>query len=266
MEVVDQAYPLMLEAYLPAGLIGLVVAGLVAAAFSTFDSVGIGISSLFVRDIYARFIFRHASDEHYTRVGRISIPIIFALGFAYVPFIQEGMLKFYLRLASAIAVPLMVVMLMGVFTRVHRRTGAVGLSVGLTYGLFAILSDFNQWSLPVWITNTWWTYLWNILLPASSMLIFSKILDRSHGPVTDEEIRGLVYTKREIAGDLRELMGRRLRVLEGTWLQKTLLRAEPKPEFPFPVPSGGLPLLMRPGLWAILYLLTASFLLFVVLR
>ena len=266
LEVVDQAYPLMLKTYLPAGLIGLVVAGLVAAAFSTFDSVGIGISSLFVRDIYARFIVRGAADGHYTWVGRVSIPIIFALGFAYIPFIQEGMLKFYLRLVGAIAVPLMVVMLMGVFTRVHRQTGIIGLVAGLAYGLFAMLSDFNQWNLPAWTWDTWWAYLWNTLLPPFSMLVASKILNRIHGPVGDEEIRGLVYARREIAGDLRELMARRLRVLEGTWLQKTLLRAPSKPEFPFPVPSRGLPLLVRPGFWAILYLLTASFLLFVVLR
>lgn len=266
LEMVDQAYPLMVKTYLPVGLVGLVVAGLVAAAFSTFDSVGLGISSLFVRDIYARFIVQRASDRHYMRVGQIAIPFIFALGFAYVPFIQEGMLKFYLRLAGAIAVPLMVVMLIGVFTRVHRATGIVGLGTGLAYGLFAILSDFNRWNLPVWMWDTWWAYLWNTLLPTVSMLVTSKFIDRFRGPVSDEEVRGLVYAKQEVAGDLRELMASRLKVLEGTWLQKTLLRAPPKPEFPFPLPSRGLPRHMRPGFWAILYLLTASFLLFVVLR
>ena len=99
------------------------MAGVIAGGYSTFDSIGIGISSLFVRDIYARFIVRNESDAHYTRIGRITVPFIIALGFAYVPFIQEGMLLFYLRLAGAIAVPLMTVILMGIFTRVHRATG-----------------------------------------------------------------------------------------------------------------------------------------------
>ena len=74
LDVVDQAYPLMVVKYLPAGLMGLVVAGLVAAAYSTFASIGMGISSLFVRDVYARFLVRRASDDHYTRVGKISVP------------------------------------------------------------------------------------------------------------------------------------------------------------------------------------------------
>ena len=66
LEIGGQAYPLMVKKYLPPGLIGLVLAGLVAGGYSTFDSIGIGISSLFVRDIYARFIVKNGSDAHYT--------------------------------------------------------------------------------------------------------------------------------------------------------------------------------------------------------
>ena len=266
LEIVDRAYPLMIEAYLPAGLVGLVVAGLVAAGYSTFDSIGIGISSLFVRDVYARFIVKNGTDAHYTKVGRISVPIILALGFVYVPFLGEkGMLLFYLRLAGAIAVPLMTVMLMGVFTRVHRQTGIVGLLVGLGYGMSAILADFNEWALPVWYQNTWWTYLWNLVLPALSMLIASKVIDWRRGPVRDEELRGLVYARREDPASLRQHMGQRLAALEGTWLQKTLVEAPIRPEYPFAVGEGGPKWYLRPGLWIGVYLAVASILLFVVL-
>ncbi len=264
LEFSDQAYPLMVRKYLPPGLVGLVLAGLIAGGYSTFDSVGIGISSLFVRDIYARFIVKNASDEHYTLVGRISVPFIIALGFAYVPFLQKGMLLFYLRLAGAIAVPLMTVILMGVFTRVHRATGVIGLVVGLGYGLSAILADFNDWSLPVWYTNTWWAYLWNLILPAMSMLIASKVIDQWRGPATDEEISGLIY-KRHDKPDVRELMSSRLQVLEGTWLQKTLNQSPVRPEYPFDVPERGLPLHKRPGVLASLYVIAACYLLFVYL-
>ena len=266
LEIVDRAYPLMIEAYLPAGLVGLVVAGLVAAGYSTFDSIGIGISSLFVRDVYARFIVKNGTDAHYTKVGRISVPIILALGFVYVPFLGEkGMLLFYLRLAGAIAVPLMTVMLMGVFTRVHRQTGIVGLLVGLGYGMSAILADFNDWALPVWYQNTWWTYLWNLVLPALSMLIASKVIDWRRGPVRDEELRGLVYARREDPASLRQHMGQRLAALEGTWLQKTLVEAPIRPEYPFAVGEDGPRWYLRPGLWIGVYLVVASILLFVVL-
>ena len=266
LEMVDQAYPLMIKAYLPAGLVGLVVAGLVAAGYSTFDSIGIGISSLFVRDVYARFIVKDATDAHYTKVGRISVPVILALGFIYVPFLGEkGMLLFYLRLAGAIAVPLMTVILMGVFTRVHRETGIIGLLVGLGYGMSAILADFNEWPLPVWYQNTWWTYLWNLVLPAVSMYVASKLIDWRRGPVGDEELRGLIYKRHEDPAALRPVMARRLVALEGTWLQKTLIEAPIRPEYPFAVGEDGPKWYLRPGVWIGVYLAVASFLLFVVL-
>jgi SSS family solute:Na+ symporter len=265
LQVVDQAYPLMVKKYLPPGLIGLVLAGVVAAGYSTFDSIGIGISSLFVRDLYARFIVRNASDEHYTFVGRVSVPIIIALGFVYVPFLSGGMLAFYLRLTGAIGVPLMTVILMGIFTRVHRKTGIIGLLVGLIYGISAILGDRYKWPLPVWYTNTWWAYLWNIVLPVISMLIASKIIDLRRGPAKEEELKGLLYTRQDPTEDFRELMGKRLRALEGTWLQKTLQQAPRMPKYPFPLPATGLSWFKRPGLWATLYLVIACYLLFVVL-
>jgi len=243
-----------------------VVAGLVAAGYSTFDSIGIGLSSLFVRDIYARFIVRNETDEHYTKVGRISVPFILAFGFVYVPFLGEkGMLLFYLRLAGAIAVPLMTVILMGVFTRVHRQTGIVGLVVGLSYGMSAILANFNDWPLPIWYQNTWWTYLWNLVLPAASMFIASKLIDWRSGPVDHETLRGLVYVRHENPAELRELMGHRLKVLEGTWLQKTLIDAPIRPEYPFEVGPEGPKWYVRPGVWMGLYLAVACFMLFVVL-
>jgi SSS family solute:Na+ symporter len=258
----DQAYPLMVRKYLPPGLVGLVLAGLFAGGYSTFDSIGIGISSLFVRDIYARFIVKNESDEHYTRVGRISVPFIIAIGFAYVPFLQQGMLLFYLRLAGAIAVPLMTVILMGIFTRVHRATGAIGLLTGLTYGISAILADAYEWPLPVWYTNTWWAYLWNLILPATAMWIASKIINQWRGPATDAEISGLVYARHE-QSDVRALMGSRLDVLEGTWLQATLSQSPVRPEYPFEIPEDGLPFYKRPGILACLYIVVACYLLFV---
>ncbi|MCZ6674992.1 MAG: hypothetical protein O7C75_18835, partial [Verrucomicrobia bacterium] len=259
LEMSDMAYPLMVKKYLPPGLIGLVLAGLVAGGYSTFDSIGIGISSLFVRDIYARFIVKNAADAHYTKVGRITVPFTIVLGFAYVPFLQGGMVLFYLRLAGAIAVPLMTVILMGVFTRVHRETGIIGLLIGLFYGMSAIVAELKGWALPVWYTNTWWAYLWNLVLPAVSMVITSKAIDAWRGPVKDEEIKGLVYARHGSQEPLRKLMASRLKVLEGTWLQKTLQDAPIRPEYPFEGPPRWF---QRPGIWACVYLAIFCYLLF----
>ena len=65
----DSIYPLLVRDLTSVGLKGLVVAGVVAAIFSTFDSIGSALSSLLVRDVYARLIVRDRDDHHYLRVG-----------------------------------------------------------------------------------------------------------------------------------------------------------------------------------------------------
>ena len=48
--------------------------------------------------------------------------------------------------------------------------------------------------------------------------------------------------------ELRELMANRLKVLEGTWLQKTLREAPIRPKYPFEVPETGSTLVSTSGI------------------
>lgn len=263
LRVVDQIYPLLINKYLGPGLVGLVVAGMLAAAFSTFDSIGVGISSLWVRDIYARFINRHADDAHYTFVGRLMVPFILALGFLFAPFLGGGMLAFYLRLVGAIQVPLMTTIVMGALTTVRREAGIWGLLAGLAFGLVSI---FGEGQLPPIITSTWWAFIWNILIPVVVMLVVSKGLDLLRGPAPVSDYIGLVYAHSgHIEQGMHSVINRRLAAIGGTWLEKTLDEFEARPRYPFPLPKGGLPLYQRPGVLAIAYLIVFGFLIFVVL-
>jgi solute:Na+ symporter, SSS family len=266
LQVVDQVYPLLIQKYLGPGLIGLVVAGMVAAAFSTFDSIAVGISSLWVRDIYARFVNRHADDGHYTFVGRLLVPFILALGFLFAPFLGGGMLAFYLRLAGAIQVPLMTTIIAGALTTVRREAGMWGLLAGLAYGLFAILADVQAWPLPPLLVSTWWAFIWNIVIPVGVMLLVSRVLDARHGPAPESEFVGLVYSRSgQVEEGAKSIVARRLAAIGGTWLEKTLDQFQARPLNPFKLPTEELPAYMRPGLLAIAYLVVFGFLIFVVL-
>ncbi len=74
----DLAYPAMLT-YLPAGLLGLVVASLIAAFMSTISTHLNWGSSYIVNDFYKRFINRTASEKQQVRVGRISTVVLMIL-------------------------------------------------------------------------------------------------------------------------------------------------------------------------------------------
>ena len=66
----DMAYPAMLR-FLPAGFLGLMVAGLLAAYRSTIETHLNWGTSYLVHDFYRRFLRRSASEKHYVFMGRL---------------------------------------------------------------------------------------------------------------------------------------------------------------------------------------------------
>ena len=72
----EMAYPLLMGKLLPTGLLGLMLASLLAAFMSTMDTHSSWGASYLVQDLYRRFIRKNASEKHYVLVGRVSILLI----------------------------------------------------------------------------------------------------------------------------------------------------------------------------------------------
>ncbi len=175
----DAIYPYLVGQFDIVGLKGLVVAGILAAALSTYDSIGSTLSALLTRDVYARLLVRDRDDRHYLRVGQYLTPVIIASSFLYVPFLLEGgMLLFYIDLTSALVIPLLTLFLMGAMTRVHRKSGVIGLVVGTLYGVLRLLAPliaehFGVAVLPRALINTYMAYPFSMLLTGSVMVLVS---------------------------------------------------------------------------------------------
>jgi len=67
---------------LPMGLIGLLMASLLAAVMSTSDAQMVVSSGLFTENLYKRFLVRNASSRHYLWVGRFAGLIIVGIALA----------------------------------------------------------------------------------------------------------------------------------------------------------------------------------------
>lgn len=137
----DAIFPVIVRDYTTVGLKGLIVAGVMAAAFSTYDSIGSTLSALLTRDVYRRLIAKDREDHHYLSVGRWLTPLIIFGSFIYIPaLLSGGMIDFYLKMVGSFVVPLLVVYLLGSFTRVHRGSAAVGLVAGVGFGLYSFIA------------------------------------------------------------------------------------------------------------------------------
>ena len=87
----DLAYSAMLT-FLPAGFLGLMIAGLLAAYISTISTHLNWGTSYLVHDLYRRFLKTGADERHYVMVGRIVTAVLMVLA---------GLLTFELDTASA---------------------------------------------------------------------------------------------------------------------------------------------------------------------
>jgi SSS family solute:Na+ symporter len=74
----DMAYPAMLR-FLPAGLLGLMVAGLLSAYVSTISTHLNWGTSYLVHDLYRRFLRTDASEAHYVAIGRLVTALLMVL-------------------------------------------------------------------------------------------------------------------------------------------------------------------------------------------
>ncbi len=93
----DLAYPAML-ALLPHGLLGLVVASLIAAYMSTISTHLNWGSSYVVNDFWQRFIRPQASQKELVRVGRVSTVLMMVLAATLALYLESALQGFKILL------------------------------------------------------------------------------------------------------------------------------------------------------------------------
>src|SRR5918993_5775774 len=94
----DMAYPAMLT-LLPAGLVGLVVAGLLSAYVSTISTHLNWGTSYLVHDLYRRFLRPDESERHYVQMGRITSALLMVVAGLFTLVLETARSSFDLLLS-----------------------------------------------------------------------------------------------------------------------------------------------------------------------
>ncbi len=184
-EVAQAAFPLMVQTILPAGLRGLVVAGLLSALMSSLAGVFNASSTLFTVDLYSKWR-PHASQAQMVRVGRWATIAMVAIGIAWIPVIRgaEGLYNYLQAVQGYLAPPIFIVFFFGIF---FKRLNAQGcfwsLLVGFALGLFRMVVDtpvslglagyaqgYTQGSV-LWIVNNIYFQYWSVLITIVSAIV-----------------------------------------------------------------------------------------------
>jgi SSS family solute:Na+ symporter len=154
LESPDQALPALVGTLLPAGLRGIVVAGLLAALMSSLSSVFNSCSTLITWDVYKK-LHPAATERRLVWVGRVSTAVLVALGLLWIPLMQliSGQLYQYLQSVQAyISPPIAAVFLIGIlWRRVNARGAMAALLTGFVLGVVRLVAELNRESLGGWL-------------------------------------------------------------------------------------------------------------------
>jgi solute:Na+ symporter, SSS family len=145
----DEAYPTLVVRLLPPGVIGIMVAALLAALMSSLSATFNSASTLVTFDIYKK-INPGASEARLVAVGRLFTVVMVALGILWVPFIKYLSSEVYIYLQSVqayISPPIAAVFLFGVFWPRANRHGAIAaLASGAVLGGARFILELNRGS------------------------------------------------------------------------------------------------------------------------
>ena len=89
----DLAYPAMIS-FLPAGLLGLLVASLIAAFMSTISTHLNWGSSYLVHDFYRRFFVKDKTEKHYVFMGRVFTVLLMVFSAFFALFLNNSLQAF----------------------------------------------------------------------------------------------------------------------------------------------------------------------------
>ncbi len=143
-------YP-MLTTLLPAGLKGLVIAGLFAAIMSSLAACFNSCGTLFTMDLY-KPRRPQASERELVNVGRLVTLFMVIISILYVPWMKalgaSSLYEYLQKIQGYISPPIAAVFLLGVFFKRLNGRGAISsLYVGGAIGFLRLLCEFgtNQW-------------------------------------------------------------------------------------------------------------------------
>lgn len=205
-QAAQAAFPLMVKDLLPAGLRGIVVAGLLAALMSSMAGAFNASSTLFTMDLYTKFR-PNASQHQLVWVGRLATAAMVVISFVWIPVIQgaRGLYDYLQGVQGYLAPPIFTVFVFGIFNRRLNSKGCLtALLVGFALGVFRLLVDtpvslhlaglaggYAAGSFLWFVNNIYFQYYSVFIFLVSVVVMF--VVSYLTEPPRVEQLTGLTY-------------------------------------------------------------------------
>ena len=179
--------------YLPNGVLGLAITGLLASFMSGMAGNVTAFNTVWTYDIYGSYIRKNMPDEHYLKVGKYTtvFGVLISIGTAYIVSSFPNLMDYMQLVFSFFNAPLFATFLLGMF---WKRATPWGGFWGLLAGISAagVHYALYQWGMVHYASEmganfyqAWWAWLTDFVVTiAVSYFTAQK---------PEEELHGLVY-------------------------------------------------------------------------
>jgi SSS family solute:Na+ symporter len=225
----DIAYPTLIVNLLPSGLVGVMVAALMAALMGGMASVFNSASTLVTLDFYKR-VRPQASESQLVFFGRLATGVLVVLGLLWVPFIKllSSQLYIYLQSVQAyISPPIAACFVLGILWARLNGSGALsalltGLGLGTLRFVLEVLDKGSRFESPAirWLLDmNFLHYAILMFVVCSAVLIVVSLLT----PAPDRrQLAGLTFATVDEQLDTAAVPGRKMNLRRESPLERRL--------------------------------------------
>ena len=197
------AFPMMVQYLLPAGLRGIVVAGLLSALMGSLAGVFNACSTLFTVDIYEK-LRPLASQSELVRMGRLATVGMVIIALLWIPVVKgaHGLYEYLQSVQGYLAPPIFVVFFFGVFWKRLNKHGCFwAMVIGFIVGIFRMAVDtpitlgmFKEYDHGsfLWIINNINFQYFSILITVVSAVVMVTVSYLTEEP-NQPQIQGLTF-------------------------------------------------------------------------
>ena len=204
-ECPNATYPMLLFQMLPNGVLGLVLAGLLAAMMSSVSATFNSASTLITMDFAVKFK-PDLTSKQLVRIGQVSTLVLVILACLWAPQIERfSSLWEYLQVVlSFIAPPVAAAFILGLFSRRASATGAfTSLMFGAAVSVLYLILDFNE-------ADNWFTQM-HFLHRTFYLFLFCGVVNYTVSvfttPPTTEQVENYTWSTDVIKADTATVAG-----------------------------------------------------------
>jgi SSS family solute:Na+ symporter len=213
----NNAIPLLMEKYLPNGVLGIAVTGLLAAFMAGMAANVSAFNTVFTYDIWQQYIKKDRPDDYYLRVGRIVtvIGVIIGIGTAFIAAGYSNIMNYIQALFSIFNAPLFATFIIGMFwKRMTAWAGFWGLLAGTFGAAFIFVTsesgvDSFGFEEPLLFTfgSALTASFWGAAVAFGADALVTVVVTLVTRPKPESELEGLVYGTTVDMGDLADTKG-----------------------------------------------------------